>query len=335
MKSTTSNQSLESAYLPFSADGRDPLLKPMTSSCKCHGCSLKTLLKRVGVLLIFHILNIAVAIGGVIFSALMIASMALMPVWVINWFLLMTITLITMYLASLVPQRLERLQYLACLVPIGLLALHFYMVTRSVYTCIGAFVFYGAGAIGVGLFHLSIIIMKWLVRADAHLANFAIPSNSTQDLQPEVCANRFAISKSDEATNPLPHVRMTCRTWLAVLYFAIPKVFVGVLSAAVVAFAIILPAIALFSGGEAGFFGSQITFHDNPALYVVIIASIWLFGAVGMVIFAILSVKLTSQVCGEWHSKDEGATERNEPAVPSSTLSDSSTICSSELDMVV
>ncbi|KAG2935098.1 hypothetical protein PC117_g12498 [Phytophthora cactorum] len=109
------------------------------------------------------------------------------------------------------------------------------------------------------------------------------------------CTYRFKLST---ATNPsvlLPHVRMTRRVWLAVIYFGSLKVAAGVLSTAVVVLTVVLPTLVLFSGSV---FGSQVTFGNTPIAYPGLIISIWLIGAVGVPIVAVLSAKLTSRVCG-------------------------------------
>ncbi|KAG2917462.1 hypothetical protein PC115_g10729 [Phytophthora cactorum] len=93
----------------------------------------------------------------------------------------------------------------------------------------------------------------------------------------------------------LPHVRMTRRVWLAVIYFGSLKVAAGVLSTAVVVLTVVLPTLVLFSGSV---FGSQVTFGNTPIAYPGLIISIWLIGAVGVPIVAVLSAKLTSRVCG-------------------------------------
>ncbi|RAW22998.1 hypothetical protein PC110_g20567 [Phytophthora cactorum] len=251
-------------------------------------CCTVNVFKRVGVLLIFHLLNVLMAIGGVISVVILLGSMILMPLWVVA-LLLVALVMFMIHVVQQIPQK--SLMYVGHVV---LAALYIASLSINWYITVGPYALFAAGAVGVGLFFLSAATVKLLVKLDVQLAKF-VSTDEAGALQPDECTYRFKLST---ATNPsvlLPHVRMTRRVWLAVIYFGSLKVAAGVLSTAVVVLTVVLPTLVLFSGSV---FGSQVTFGNTPIAYPGLIISIWLIGAVGVPIVAVLSAKLTSRVCG-------------------------------------
>jgi hypothetical protein len=209
---------------------------------------------------------------------------------------------------------------------------------------VAPYVAFWVGVVGVGFFFLSVGMMKMLVKADVHLANPVNASaspNEAVSLRPGECADRFSLSEATDDSNFLPHLRMTRRLWIGVLYFAVVKLVTGVASVVIIAFVVIEPAAALFSGGDAPFLASQLTFHNYPAIYIVFIVATWVAGVVALPTVARVSVKMTCVMCGEWESEQAQAaveqhqTEENiEAAIPVTPDPDSSTTIFEELKPV-
>ncbi|KAK1930978.1 hypothetical protein P3T76_013567 [Phytophthora citrophthora] len=255
-------------------------------------------------------LNVAIAIAGFILAMLMTAVLLL------NVAILMVVAIgaLPFWLISLVPDRCWILGLLSCGgVILGYIVLYVYS-WFNIYTLFAPHALVLCGLVGYGLFYLSVYLTLLIVKLDARLANFAtrtIYSKSTpKELEPEDCVKRFSLASSTDSMG-LPIVMMTCRSWVLLLYFSIAKVVVGAMSAATVFFAVVQPAMSLFSGGDGPFYSSSMTLHENPLLYVGIAASTWAFGVVGIVVVAALSVKLAVAVLGEWQLKQtqDGATE--------------------------
>ncbi|KAG7385809.1 hypothetical protein PHYPSEUDO_001054 [Phytophthora pseudosyringae] len=287
----------------------DPLQKltpaPSTGGFRPRCCRVKSF-KRVGVLLAFHLLNVLVAIGGVVSVALLLSSMALMPIW----FVAVLLVLLVMSMTHAVQQIKHK-----CLLYFGYVVLVvLYMASLSIhwYVTIGPYAIFAVGAIGVGLFFLSALAMKYLVKIDVHLASFVTP----KDLDPEESMDRFKLSETTDFSYLLPHIRMTRHVCLAVVYFAVLKVAMGVLSAAVIVITVVLPATVIFSGGNAAILGDQVSRGDKPITYTVSIAAVWLVGAAGTPIVAMLSGKLTSRVCGAQQRDTEVEIEVAIPVTP-------------------
>ncbi|KAG1708774.1 hypothetical protein DVH05_022397 [Phytophthora capsici] len=282
---------LEKLELTFPEHDRSCKLNP-----RC--CSVKATLKRAGGLLAFHLLNVAIAIAGFILAVLMVAEVLLNVVILV----VVAVGVLPFWLISLVPDRWWILSLVSCgVVVIGYLVLYVYS-WFNIYTLFAPHALVVCGLVGIGLFYLSFYSILLIVKIDARLANFAIRTiyskSAAGDLEPEDCAKRFSLASGrDEWV--LPIMMMTCRLWLLLLYFAIAKAAVGAMSAATVFFAVVQPIMSLFSGGDGPFYASSMTFHQNPLLYVGVVTSTWAFGAVGIVVVAALSAKLTSVVFGE------------------------------------
>ncbi|GMF13119.1 unnamed protein product [Phytophthora lilii] len=262
-------------------------------------CRVKSF-KRAGKLVTFHLLNVVVTICGVIFVAFMFASMALIPVWIAA----MLIAAFGMFVVGTVEAISHKcLRYsgytLLVVLYLASLAIHWYVT-------VGPYALLIVGGLGVGFFFMSIAILRVLVKAEVHLADFLDPTNLTTKAH-EDCVDRFEISESTDSSVVLPHLRMTQRTCLAVCYFGILKVVVGALSAATISCTVVLPAVEIFSGGNARLLGGQLTFHDNPIAYMILIVSVWVVGATGVPVVAAMSVKLTTRVCGESESEQAQA----------------------------
>jgi hypothetical protein len=80
MKSASIDQP-GSIYVPLSEAEEDPLQKYNASTPKphCHACG--NLFKQAGILLEFHVLNVPVAVAGLLSAVTMLGSMVLMPAW--------------------------------------------------------------------------------------------------------------------------------------------------------------------------------------------------------------------------------------------------------------
>ncbi|ETI50063.1 hypothetical protein F443_06313 [Phytophthora nicotianae P1569] len=299
MKLHTTTMDSQQKLTPTPSD--DGIFSKFRLSC----CTAKSF-KRVGVLLAFHLLNAFVAISGVISVAMLLASMVLMPLWAVA-LLLMALAMFMIHVVHQIPQK--------CLMYFGyvvLVALYIASLSIYWYITVSPYALFAAGAVGVGLFFLSSATMRLLVKLDVQLANF-ISTDKDVTLQPDDCAYRFKLSKATNPSALLPHIRMTRQVWLAVMYFASLKIAAGVLSTAVIVLTVVLPMLALFSGL---LFGSQVTVGDNPIAYIGLIIAIWLIGAIGVPIVAVLSVRLTTRVCGAEQNEEEVEIEAAFPLTP-------------------
>lgn len=294
------------------------------SSAKCEGCSdgcsrMKNSSKRAGVLFAFHLLNALLGVGGAIFGALMLTSIAFMPTWIAA-VALFGIAYVLIHAAQSIEQKC--LRYFGYVVLVAL-----YMLTlMNVYTAYMPYAAFGVGLVGVGIFYLSVIIMKQLVRKDVQLANYAMPAISTSPeteemLDPDACAEQFTLPRSSDQDVLLPHVRLKCHGWTAAFYFAIAKVVIGSLSAAIILVVAINPSIAVCNGGNDLLVNRWISQDGNVLAFIGIFCALWVLGVVGLRAVATLSVKLTSCVCKEWASdavaEQQSGLESALPVTPS------------------
>jgi hypothetical protein len=262
-------------------------------------CSLKTL-KRVGTLLAFHVMNVVVATAGVISVALLIASMTLMPAWLLTC-LLVALVMLALHAVGKIPNK--SLKYCGYAV---LVVLYFASMSIHWIATVAPDAAFWVGAVGVGFFFLSVAMMKVLVKVDVHLAS-AASLHEAVSLRSDECADQFSLSDGTDASIILPHLRMTRRLWIAVLYFAVVKVFTGSASVVIIVCVLIQPAVALFSGGDAPFLTSQLTFRNYAAIYILLMVATWVAGVVALPTVARVSVKMTSAVCCEWKSEQAQA----------------------------
>ncbi|KAF4324184.1 hypothetical protein BBO99_00000062 [Phytophthora kernoviae] len=231
-------QKLTTESLTTDLSGGSKIGTKLKSICS----SLKDLPKSVGMLLIFHVLNTSVAVGGAVFGLLMLVSMALLAFAGLAVF-------VVRGMMSIPHKNLRYLGYVVLVLLCLLSAL-------NTYTLIGTYAFFIAGAIGVGLFCLSVSIINWLASVDAKIADFIIPvisPNSTTDVntqRPDGRASRVGIRGNCDRGFILPRFTKKYQAWTAILNFAILKSIAGALSAAVIVFAVILPFLALSSGGN-------------------------------------------------------------------------------------
>ncbi|KAF1794583.1 hypothetical protein GQ600_14459 [Phytophthora cactorum] len=144
--------------------------------------------KRVGVLLIFHLLNVLMAIGGVISVVILLGSMILMPLWVVA-LLLVALAMFMIHVVQQIPQK--SLMYVGYVV---LAALYIAFLSINWYITVGPYALFAAGAVGVGLFFLSAATVKLLVKLDVQLAKF-VSTDEADALQPDECTYRFKLSK--------------------------------------------------------------------------------------------------------------------------------------------
>ncbi|KAL3671907.1 hypothetical protein V7S43_002575 [Phytophthora oleae] len=257
--------------------------------------------KIPGVLLAFHLLNVLVAIGGVISVAFLLASMALMPIWIVVASVLDAI------------QQIEK----KCLSNFGyvvLAVLHLVLLSINWYVAAGIYVIVAAGALGVGLFFVSAVAMKFLVKIDVISANFA-PIDDPEDVHdPDECQDRFKLSEPTNGSHILPHIRMTRCLWLAVAYFASFKLLAGVVGMTVLDLCVVIPALLLFSANDALAFMSHAPFGDNPIGYIILITCSWLL------LFPVMTVLLVITTRRFYDFGQEQTDDFEIPVTPSPEL---------------
>lgn len=217
-----------------------------------------------------------------------------MPLWFVSSGLL--------ELGAFVWDRVDMMRHDALRVATQLFLLVLYWVLLIFWSFIGI-----PGGIGAQLSFVVNGMVQWLVRQDVRLANFitsagtlSMATQNMTDLTPQECAKQFNMcsQRLDEV-----EIRLTQKRTIAILYFAIPKVLVGVLSAAVITLAVIQPVILAWEDGRDAFIDPWITYRSHPCGYVVVVVSLWTAGAVGLPVIALLSVKLTHYVCDEGKSQ--------------------------------
>ncbi|GMF40171.1 unnamed protein product [Phytophthora fragariaefolia] len=283
-----------------------PALSPPKSRQIC--CSVKSI-KRVGVLLAFHLLNILVSMGGIICVTLLLVSMVVMPAWIAAVAIVAFVITLLEWVSS-IPRKCLRYCCFAVLV-----VLYLASFSASWHVYLAPYVCLGVGVVGISIFMASMLIVTLLVKADVNVAKLVTHTTSTEErsgLHPE---DRFKMKEATDASTLLPHIRMTRRVWAAVVYFAVLKVAVGLLSAAVLICTVVLPALVVFTGGDAPIIRSHDTFRDNRIAYIALFFLMWLIGAIGFLVVPILSVKLTDIICGEWESESSQASSAMEAEV--------------------
>ncbi|KAE9044314.1 hypothetical protein PR003_g7818 [Phytophthora rubi] len=282
-------------------------------------CDVKTLVKRTSVLLVFHLLNILVTIGGLVGVSLLLTGVLLNLLWAVG-LLLVAVAAIPIMLLERIHERgswVKRLGYVVLVVAYPAL---YFATWFNIYTAIGPSVLVVGGAIGLALVYLSIWFTQAVVKTDVRLTNFvtfALPASLSVEGPPQSgeCAKQFTIKHPAGIGAYLPVLAMTSRMWIIILYFAVLKTIVGALSAAAIFLAVIQPAISLFSCGDGPFFFSNwMMFHENPVVYFIVICFIEVVGAVGIVIVAAVSVQITSRVFGEWKTQQSESENEVEAA---------------------
>ncbi|KAL3671905.1 hypothetical protein V7S43_002573 [Phytophthora oleae] len=239
--------------------------------------------------------------------------MALMPIWLVA---VLVIALIASILDAVGQIEKKCLMYCAYAV---LVVLYLASLSINWYITIGPYAVIVAGVLGVGLFFFSAVATKFLVKIDVILANFVTTDDSNVH-DPDECQDRFELSETTDDGYVLPQTRMTRHVWLAVVYFASFKLVIGMLSTAVLVISVVLPALVLFSGGDASFFVGQITFSDSPIIYTVLTITIWLVGVVGVPVVTVISVKVTLWVCDAGQQQTEVETESAVSVTPTPEL---------------
>lgn len=268
-------------------------------------CNIKTLVKQVGALLLFHLMNIGVAILGVIAVVVMIAGISLNLLWVVA-LVVFAIGAIPFILVSLIPDRLRCLVIPGYTVlMLGYLALYIFSLL-NLYTALAPYVLLAGGGIGYVLVYLSVSMNKFVVKADIRLTNFVLPfccSTSEETLDREDCPEPIRVDASSGFWI-LPSLTLTAHAWIVILYFGFCKVTMGVMSTAAV-FCVVQPVVSLCSGGGAPFLVWLMTSHQDPIVYFAVIDVAWIMGVVGLFWGAKLSVKLASCVFGEKKANEE------------------------------
>ncbi|KAG1701511.1 hypothetical protein DVH05_010811 [Phytophthora capsici] len=262
---------------------KDDLLRKLASTSLSRGRPQSWCLqclqafKKVGVLLAFHVLNVLVAIGGVLSAALLLVDMALM-LW------------IHPFLAAKKLLKKRNCEPLLCTLYIGILiflvlcTVALCVVSRtvrsgeaavvlSIFVLLPGMIFLGT-IVGITLFLLSAEAMRVLVRIDVIFVNFV--TNNGHD--PDECTYRFE-HFDPTADNFLPHMLMTRHMWLAVVYFAVFKLVIGMLSTAVLGVTVVLPPLVIFSGDGISVFG-------GPIMYTVLVMTVWFVGVIGVPVVA-------------------------------------------------
>ncbi|KAG7397136.1 hypothetical protein PHYBOEH_001185 [Phytophthora boehmeriae] len=266
------------------------------------GCTgLKPPLKQAGILFAFHLLNALVGIGGVIVAMFVLVAIAFWLVLVITGAPVVIIVRLVLLF------RPKGLRYLA-FATLG--ALFIYAVVWNVYILFVPFVISGAYAGTANFTLFGGLIFRSMVRADVGAANFVKPAmpfklSTEEKIEALDVDASFDLDKLEGFSVPYC-VRANCRAWATVLYIAVVKVIIGAASVVVVILIVILPLLSLCTGGSDPFVGEWMTFDDKPWGYVGTVLSLWVAGAIGLVVVAGISVKLTSCVCG---TKDDDLLE--------------------------
>ncbi|KAK1930941.1 hypothetical protein P3T76_013530 [Phytophthora citrophthora] len=279
----------------------DDLQRKMQMSRGC--CSMQTS-KRVDELIGFHVLNVLVAIGGVISVALLLAGMALTPIWVV----------VDPVFDAINVQQIEKrcLLYFGCAV---LTVLGMAVLSINWFIAILPYLVLVTGAVGGVLLFFSAEAIRTLVKIDVISVNCV--TNDFDAYDPYECQDRFELfDELVDESEVLSCLLMTRHKWLIVIYFALFKLVIGVLSAAVLVAVVVLPTFVLFSGGDISAFGDQVTFGDNPVIYTVVVITLWLAGAIGVRVVAVLSVKVTLWVCDVGQPQTEAEADSVIPATP-------------------
>ncbi|KAK1930942.1 hypothetical protein P3T76_013531 [Phytophthora citrophthora] len=191
--------------------------------------------KILGVVFTVHLLNVFVAIAGVICVAFLLAGMALMPIWIVVASVL-----------DVVQQIKINRRFYTCLTVLYLCLLPL----NNWYITLGPWIIIAAGALAVGLFFLSAVAMKFLVKIDVISANFAA-FNDSNVRDPDEYQDWLKLSEPTCSSRIAPHTRMTRCLWLAFASFALFKLFAGMVSVAVLCFSVVIPALQLFGASDA------------------------------------------------------------------------------------
>lgn len=297
------------------------------------GCQLKigcaTLAKKLGLLLIFHSLNVVVAVGGVIFASVMLLSTALAPAW----FLLFTYGCAICLVLGIAIAINAKLFTPGFLLLIGLWVFSMTDSTAVWYT--GVYPGCAMSLTGAGLlfYFAGKSIATPLIKADVRLVKFVegagVSDSATEPsaLDAKECVNRFEFPwPFGELKFLLPHIALTRRLWALIFYYAVLKVIVGLMSAVLLMLVLVQPIAAICTLGHDPFVGIWVSSPGHPVVYSIIIVSLWLFGIVGLEVTAKLSIKMTALVCGPWGSPPqqptgEGDIEAALPSPPTPTSS--------------
>ncbi|GMF54891.1 unnamed protein product [Phytophthora fragariaefolia] len=313
---------IESNYHQFHVAGADlqqKLTLALSSESRSEYCQLrsrcydvKTAGKRALMLVIFHLLNVLVTIGGLVGVGLLLTGLLINLLWAVG-LLLVGIAMIPFMLLDILPGRRSSLKVLGNTVMILLYFTLYIASCFSIYTVIAPYVLMFGGGLGLVLFYISFLFVAVMVNADTRLGNFvaiSVPSTlSPEDrLQPEGWSSfnpgdrlqpesRSCFNHLSDIGQYLPVIDLPRRIWITIGYFAVLKVIVGTLSAVAIFLSVIQPAVALF--GNDILFITWVFLNENPVAYFIAIGLIWIIGVVIAVLVAAMSSWLTSRVFGE------------------------------------
>lgn len=276
-------------------------------SCFKLRTSLLTWLTQLGVLILFHVLNIAVAVGGVVLATMMLTNVAL----ALRWIVVVAYWRPYFRLLAWIMTISER-TYIRALLVFLLVASWTWLSVTNTYTYVLMVVIpllsWWMEVADIVVHYVSCAISYLLVVSDVKLSqfvDFALPID-VNPLNCKECAGHFKFpvrSVRYECEEPLfqaPRITLTRRIWSLVFYFAVPKIIVGVMSAVALVLVLVQPVTAACTRGNDPFIGSWIDSQLNPVVYVVAVISLWVLGIIGLKAVGILSTQLTVRVCGPW-----------------------------------
>ncbi|KAK1930952.1 hypothetical protein P3T76_013541 [Phytophthora citrophthora] len=243
-----------------------------------------------GVLLVFHILNAAVTLAGVLYAVLMIVCTLLLPLWIAHNLMFDTWYKASKYVFLRFPER-------SGWVSLGIFV--FSCTSSYVLDKLGwyTWILYPLAAGGVNRILVCYVLLPViipLVNADIRVAQFIeteLQHDATLRLLTEEDFKDFELPVTVEMDFFQPLMNGMCRAWKVVLYFTFTKLLVGLRSASVVLLTTILPVMMLISGGDAGFMArfTENTFEIFVATYLL-----WLVGAMDLIGVAFVSIKCTA-----------------------------------------
>lgn len=295
-----------------------PILKEIDSCGDQNSGAKSSCGLRLGALLVFHVLNALLAIGSVIFCAMLLISLALTPVLVVAlWVDDMGSRVYRWFWSIDATHRVGCLQKVVLIYPLLVLQV------------IGGVIVFIGGISGMFVIFTKLLV-PWLIRGDAYVANFALVFTQrhepTRDslLNPNACYDVF------DAPFDRPRTDEMQRCYGGAWYLIVVKVVVGALSACAVSAAVVQPVLIICTGGNDPFVDWWITFQLHPYAYVGVIFALWVVGVAGLVFVTILSVALTYFVC-DWaadHAAAHNEPDESEAATVATTPSEEPSISS-------
>ncbi|RLN92422.1 hypothetical protein BBJ28_00009976, partial [Nothophytophthora sp. Chile5] len=269
--------------------------------CLRAGCHLKVFLARVAALLVFHVLNVVLAISGAsIILTFTVLSIVLLPIsaMIPAFFACVKVTKERCSICTRVIVISFSFVAVSTVIIVLLGFLAFFIIFMGVLTGVPNLAVWGTGVQQFFVF-FNIIAADLFASCDVELANFIVTRMPLQAYS--------AIQKDNTKLPEIPYDFcellmwngpvldvFTTPMWTAVFYFLVAKLLTGVLSAVSVWLSVVQPIMVLASSGRFPCVGTGLTFQDNPSVYVVMIVMLWVVGVFGLVLIHVCSVKLTA-----------------------------------------